>query len=79
MTAMESLTADQLRLLEDAQDKVTRELMDDLDYGEEVELNELYCLYHYTEDDIFVINLVDEWEEILQVQYNGDDIEFEAL
>jgi hypothetical protein len=66
-------------MLEDAMNKITVAMLNTLEHGEELELNSEYTLYHYTEDDIFVLNETDEWEEIYQVMYEGDEIIFEAL
>jgi len=64
-------------LLNEAMDKVTIEILNSLDHGEEIELNEKYTLYHYTEEDIFVLNETEEWEEIFQVMTDGEKIIFE--
>jgi len=79
MEALETLTEEQRTKLEDAQDKITIQMMDNLEHGEELELNETFSLYHYTEDDVFVVVKTEEWEEILQVMTDGEEIEFEAL
>jgi hypothetical protein len=68
----------------DAMDKVTIDF-NGLTYGEEVELNDEYHLYHYTEDDIVVINRIkdaegnEDWTEVLQVMSDGENLTFEAL
>lgn len=79
MTVIETLTADQLISLQDAQDKITFEMLESLDYGDQIELNNDFCIYHYLEDDCIVINLIEEWEEVLQVLYSDTDIAFEVL
>lgn len=68
-------------LLEDAMSQITIAKLKSLEYGEEVELNEEYTLYHYTEDDVIVLNRTEDWEEILQVLYDEktDEITFEKL
>lgn len=73
--------ADASDLLEDAVSQITIPLLKRLEYGEEIELNAEYTLYHYTEDDIIVINRTEDWEEILQILYNeeADEIIFENL
>lgn len=81
MSAINTLTEEQRTKLEDAQDKITIKMLDSLEHGEEIELNETFTLYHYTEDDVFVV-VHDEdevWQEILQVMTDGEEIEFEAL
>lgn len=81
MEALETLTKEQRTKLEDAQDKITIQMMNNLDFGNETSLNEMFSLYHYSEDDIFVVVLDDNnvWEEILQVMTDGEEIIFEAL
>jgi hypothetical protein len=68
-------------LLEDAMSQITIPLLKRLEYGEEIELNAEYTLYHYTEDDVIVISRTEDWEEVLQILYNeeADEIEFEKL
>jgi len=65
--------------LNEAMDKVTIEMLNSLDHGEEIELNEKYTLYHDTEEDIFVLNKTEEWEEIFQIMTDGEKIIFEKL
>lgn len=67
------------KLLDEAMDKVTIEILNGLDHGEEIELNEKYTLYHYTEEDIIVLNETEEWEEIFQIMTDGEKIIFEKL
>ena len=73
------MTARQEELLYEAIDKVTLKMMVELFHGDEIELNEEFTLYMYTDDDIYVIVLTEEWEEILQILINGTEIEFEDL
>lgn len=79
MEALETLTVEQRTKLEDAQDKISIAMLKELEHGEEIELNDTFTLYHYTEDDIFVVVKTEEWEEILQVMTEGRKISFEAL
>jgi len=66
--------------LKDAIDKVTVEVFNSLDRGEEIPLNSDYTLYRYSADagwededfDHFVIK-DDSGEDILVVQTDGDD------
>jgi len=79
--AISSLTDEQRTKLEYAKDKITIQMLNDLEHGEEIKLNDTFTLYHYTEDDVFVV-VHDEdevWQEILQVMTDGDEISFEAL
>lgn len=68
------------KLLE-AIDKATYDVIRGLKRGEEIELNDKYTLYHYTEDDVIVICESDEWEELLQIMYdpNTKEVFFESL
>ena len=79
-TMEETLTNNQIASLVEARELVTIEMLNDLEHGEQIELNEDFCLYHYEEDDLVVLNLSEEWEEIYCVLW-GDDgqIIFEAL
>ena len=81
MEALETLTEEQRAKLDDARDKITIQMLDNLEHGEEIKLNDTFTLYHYTEDDVFVVvHDADEiWEEILQVMTDGEEISFEAL
>lgn len=81
-TVLSTLSESTLRKLEDAQDKITLDILDKLEYGEEVRLNDLIVLYKYSSEDVVVLNLAtdDEWEEILQLQWDDEgNIEYEAL
>lgn len=73
--------AEVVDLLEDAISKITVPLLQLLEYGEEIELNAEYTLYHYTEDDVIVLNRTEDWEEIFQILYNDqeEEIIFEKL
>ena len=56
-------------------------MLDNLDYSEELELNENYTLYHYCEDDIVVVNELPNWDEIFQVLWDSStkEITFEKV
>jgi DNA-directed RNA polymerase subunit RPC12/RpoP len=77
----EESKADAPDLLEDAVSQITIPLLKRLEYGEEIELNTEYTLYHYTEDDVIVLNRTEDWEELYQILYNEetDAIIFEKL
>ena len=68
-----------INLLDDAVNKITMDMVKGLEYGEELELNEEYTLYHYTEDDVIVLNRTEDWEELYQILYEDDKIIFEEL
>jgi predicted RNA-binding Zn-ribbon protein involved in translation (DUF1610 family) len=62
-----------INLLEDAISQVTVERLENLEYGEEIELNEKYTLYHHIEDDVIVLNRTEDWEELYQILYSDDE------
>ena len=59
--------------LKDAVDNLTSEIFNNLEHGDEVRLNEMYVLYKHTEEDIYTINDLEDWEEILQVMIDKED------
>ena len=65
--------------LNEALEKINIEMLNNLEYGDEIELNQNYTLYHYCEDDIVVVNETKNWNEIYQVLWNDKDITFEKL
>ena len=68
--------------LDEAMNKITIDMLEELRYGDSVQLNSKFELYHYCEDEIIVLNSSDhEDEEVIQIQYNreADDIVFEVL
>lgn len=65
--------------IQEAIDSVTIEMINDLDYGEEVELTKGFCLSHYCEEDVIVLNDSEEWDELLQILIDEDEITFEVL
>ena len=81
MAIIETLTEDQQEHVFNAADLITIDLLESLDYGEEIKLTDKMTLSHYCEDDIIVLNLTEEWEEVFQVQYTTEtgQIDFEAL
>lgn len=68
-------------LLDKALEKITIDLLKSLDYGDEIELNEEYTLYHYIEDDFISVVRTEDWEELFAVSYNKKtkEIFFEEL
>jgi hypothetical protein len=76
------MTKEQIRLeeLHLAMSKVTIEMLKSLGHSEEIELSNTHTLYHYTEEDVYVINLTSEWEEQAQVLFDEEgNITFEIL
>lgn len=67
--------------LNEACDLVTVEMLNNIQNGEEIKLNENFTLYYYLEDEIFVLNHTETWTEILAVMYGEDNktVEFEQL
>jgi organic radical activating enzyme len=78
---LEELIHDEDKKLEDAIDKVTIVILEELEHGEEIELNDTFTLYKYSEDDVIVIVKTLGWEEQIQILYNVEDnkIIFEEL
>ena len=74
-----------MSLLNNAIEQIDIKLLNSLDYGEEKPLNDKYTLYHYTEEDVIVINQTldedgnEDWTELFQVLNDGSTIEFEQL
>lgn len=68
-------------VLMQAVNKVTKERVMALDYGDQEDLGNGFVLYHYTEEDIIVIGYEDEadYSEILQVMIDGKDLIYETL
>jgi hypothetical protein len=66
-------------LLNEAMNKITIELINSLDYGEEIKLNKKYTIYHYCEDDIIVLNETKNWEEVFQIMTKDEEIIFEKI
>lgn len=65
--------------LEDAQSKVTTELFNRIEHGEEIKLNDKYLLYRYSEEDIYSIVEEKEWLEVLQVMTSDNGFIFEEI
>lgn len=67
--------------LEDAQSKVTIDMLNNIENGEEIQLNEDFTLYYYLEDELLTINHTETWTEITAVMYgvNNETVEFEEL
>lgn len=81
MTTYERLSEEQIVELDKAVGKVTIELLESLKPGDEIELIKGFCLYHYTEEDVVVLNSVEEWDELFQVMWDNStkQITFEEL
>lgn len=69
------------QLEKDTLDSITVEMLDNLEYGEELKLNKYYTLYHYCEEDVVVVNETAEWNEVFQVLWDSStkEITFESL
>lgn len=70
-----------MNLLDNAFDKITIELLKSLDFGDEIELNEEYTLYHYIEDDFISLVRTEDWTELFSIMYDdkSGEIIFEEL
>lgn len=47
----------------DAHQKITVELIKSMTYSQKIELNSMYTLYHYSEDDLVVLVRTEDWVE----------------
>jgi hypothetical protein len=67
--------------LNDAINNLNINILKNITYSQEIELNDKFTLYHYIEEDKIVINETENWEEILEVFYDEDtsDIMYEIL
>ncbi len=74
-----------MSLLDNAIEQIDIKLLNSLDYGEERPLNNKYTLYHYTEEDVIVVNQTlddegnEDWTELFQVLFDDSNIVFEQL
>lgn len=68
-------------MLQEALDLINVKMLRSLDYGEECRLTSRYTLYHYTEDDVIVVNIDtdEDWEELVQVLWNHDTDEDSSI
>ena len=55
----------------DVQRKITVELIKSMTYSQEIELNSMYTLYHYSDDDFVVLVRTEDWVEEAVVLYDN--------
>ena len=81
MTRYEQLTEEQKKCIDSAVKNLDIDIIEFLDYGEEIKLNDKVTLSHYFEDDVIVMRLTKEWIEVFKVLYNNeeDKIIYESL
>jgi len=81
MTTFETLTKEQRIEIEKAIDLVNIKDLNELSYGEDLELTNQVCLSHYCEDEVIVLNLTEEWIEVFQILFDTDtkEIIFESI
>lgn len=70
--------------LDEALNKVTEQMCEALDYGDEIELNDTYTLYRHSEEDMWDVFTTDDWEHVACVMWTttGDivfDIQDKSL
>lgn len=70
--------------LQEALDKVTIPMLNDLQYGEELKLNDKYTLYRYHDDDSMgfqCVSIVETkyWLEVLAVLWDDFNIQYDVL
>jgi crotonobetainyl-CoA:carnitine CoA-transferase CaiB-like acyl-CoA transferase len=68
-------------MLQEALDLINVKMLRSLDYGEERRLTPRYTLYHYSSDDVIVVNIDtdEDWEELVQVLWNHDTDEDSSI
>lgn len=83
MQPFENLITKMKEAMKPITEKVTVDMVQSLNYGESIMLDDIHELYHYTEEDIIVINKLedDEHTELYQVliDYETLQLEFESL
>jgi hypothetical protein len=81
MSTYSKLSNKQRNEIDKAINLVTIKDLNELSYGEDLELTNQVCLSHYCEDDVIVLNLTEEWIEVYQIMFDTDtkEIIFEAL
>ena len=81
MTTFETLSKEQRIEIEKAIDLVNIKDLNELSYGEDLELTNQVCLSHYCEDEVIVLNLTEEWIEVFQILFDTDtkEIIFESI
>ena len=67
--------------LQEACDLITVDMLNNIQSGEEIQLNDNFTLYYYIEDEVLVLNHTETWTEILAVMYGAENktVEFEEL
>jgi len=70
-----------MKELQEALNSINVKMLKSLDYGEERKLTPRYTLYHYTEDDVIVVNIdtEEDWEELIQVLWDCDTDEDSSI
>ena len=71
------LTGEQKKQIDNAVEKVTLEMIQNLYHGEDVVVSDNVVLSNYS--DIITLNIEDEWIEVFQVMHAGTEIIYESL
>ena len=81
MLVFSSSSKEQRIEIEKAIDLVNIKDLNELSYGEDLELTNQVCLSHYCEDEVIVLNLTEEWIEVFQILFDTDtkEIIFESI
>jgi hypothetical protein len=68
-------------MLQEALNLINVEMLKSLVYGEERRLTPRYTLYHYSSDDVIVVNIDtdEDWEELVQVLWDWDTDEDSSI
>lgn len=65
--------------LTDAMERINVTMVQAMEHGEEIELNNKYTLYKYVDEDIVMLLKSEEWEEVASVTINGGSVKFEMM
>lgn len=58
---------------------LTFEDVQNITFGEDVEISDNIVLSHYCEDEIITLNILDSWTEIYQIMTDGKKLIFETI
>ena len=70
MIQMDTLLDEEQDEVLDALNLVEASMMDELSYGDGIELTDKVAIYHQPDSEVVVIMLLDDWREVLVVERN---------
>jgi len=74
-TQYDSLNSLQQSQVDKAVKKITIDILNSLTYGDEIKISDNVVIYHYTEEEIVVLNIYDEWIEVYQYLWDNESKE----